>query len=549
MGRWWLNEPMRMIQTNLREIDVTLDPRRHVQSVSEFGGNVLLFNVGGIVANYDTGLECHYRNPYLKDDRLLEKLIQECGARGVRLIARFDFSKVNETLGQQHPEWLYRSEKGGTVSYNGQMHTCINGAYQQTHAFEILNEVTDRYDIDGVFFNMIHYVVRDYSGNYHGVCQCDNCRDRFRRDTGLALPASADADNPAYLRYERFKDETQKDLFERIGAFIKSKSEDIAICTYTHDGVDIYRQESNSGIDRQQPEWEYSSSDNVRVTLDSWDDMPAANAAVHFVDFPYRHSAVSPNLTATRTAQALVNGGWLDYYVIGTLDGQDDRVCSDTMRDLFTFHREHAHLFAGMQSDADICVVMPTRNYVFGARDEYEGVFTLLKQDHVPFDVVHDSVLRSDDGVDRLSRYRLLILPDMRMMGSSVATSIDDFVREGGTVIATGLTAACDEEGRVLERHLLASTGIAGMRRVPVQRGSYLRIGETDKAALGGLEQLDLVYLDSDLLACTCNPQGVRTYPAHIPANMFGPPECRPHPRSKSVRLSGAMGRGGQSAS
>ena len=46
-----------MIQTNLREIDVTLDPAKLVQSVREFPANVVLINVGGIVSFYPTDLE------------------------------------------------------------------------------------------------------------------------------------------------------------------------------------------------------------------------------------------------------------------------------------------------------------------------------------------------------------------------------------------------------------------------------------------------------------------------------------------------------------
>ncbi len=48
--KWWL-QPQRMLQTNLREIDATMDIEKYVQEVKDFGANVVLFNVGGIVAN------------------------------------------------------------------------------------------------------------------------------------------------------------------------------------------------------------------------------------------------------------------------------------------------------------------------------------------------------------------------------------------------------------------------------------------------------------------------------------------------------------------
>ena len=50
-ARWWMDDPVRLIQTNLRETDSTLDPQQLVRQVAEFPANTLLFNLGGIVAH------------------------------------------------------------------------------------------------------------------------------------------------------------------------------------------------------------------------------------------------------------------------------------------------------------------------------------------------------------------------------------------------------------------------------------------------------------------------------------------------------------------
>jgi len=65
--KWWLQQ-QRMLQTNLREIDATMDIEKYVQEVKDFGANVVLFNVGGIVANYPTDLENHWRNTFMEGD-------------------------------------------------------------------------------------------------------------------------------------------------------------------------------------------------------------------------------------------------------------------------------------------------------------------------------------------------------------------------------------------------------------------------------------------------------------------------------------------------
>ena len=101
---WWLT-PRRMIQTNLREIDARMNLDAYVAALKAAGANVVLFNVGGIVANYPTDLPYHYRNPNMQGD-LTGEVVRRLHAEGIRVIARFDFSKVNECIAPEHPEWL-----------------------------------------------------------------------------------------------------------------------------------------------------------------------------------------------------------------------------------------------------------------------------------------------------------------------------------------------------------------------------------------------------------------------------------------------------------
>jgi hypothetical protein len=96
-GRLWYEKPFRLVQTNLREIDaITLVPEEYVSMIKDFGANVALFNVGGIVANYPSELEFEYVNPNLRED-MVGKVLEGLHAEGIAMIGRFDFSKMNMT--------------------------------------------------------------------------------------------------------------------------------------------------------------------------------------------------------------------------------------------------------------------------------------------------------------------------------------------------------------------------------------------------------------------------------------------------------------------
>ena len=49
---WWVSEPVRWLQTNVREIDATIDAKAFAAEAARMNANVLHYNMGGISANY-----------------------------------------------------------------------------------------------------------------------------------------------------------------------------------------------------------------------------------------------------------------------------------------------------------------------------------------------------------------------------------------------------------------------------------------------------------------------------------------------------------------
>lgn len=493
---WWL-EPQRLLQTNLREIDATIDVDQYVREVRECGASVVLFNAGGIVANYPTELEFHFRNRHMEGD-LLGTVVERLHSQGIRVIGRFDFSKVNEAIAARHPEWLYVGENGETVNYNGQVHACFNGAYQQERLFEMLGEALARYPIDGIFFNMPGYQQQDYSGNYHGICQSEACRARFKQETGLALPKKKDANDPVYRRYESFCRETADALYEKIQRFVRERRPELIIVNYRTSGSDVIRAESN----RPYIEWAYEDTEKAMRRRLEHPAQPLANAAVHFIDYPQRHAGVSPAVTARRLHQAMLAGQWVDFYCIGPLERLEDRLALDAVRGAFRFHAGHAAYFAQLRPRADVGLAA-------SRGDAYRGVFDALAEHHLSFDLV--SLERSD-----LARFAAVVVPDARGLDAETCAKLDAYVEAGGRLLLVGAVPVG-----------LKAAGLKAVRtHRPRTPGDYIRIRPEDKARLkqGALEHLDLVYLDGPLVEYQ-QADGAEGLLRLIPQAMFGPPE------------------------
>ncbi len=515
MADWWQNRQWRLIQTNLREIDMAdIDAHRVVADLQDFQANVLMLNAAGIIASYPTRLPFHYQSPFLTGDSLHD-ILDACHAAGIRVIARTDFSKVRRPIFEQHPDWAYRTAKGDVVDYNGDVHVCINGPYQQHYALLILEELFETHDFDGVFFNMGGYQTHDYSGNYYGICHCRHCRERFGEMFGLQLPTREDNSDSVYRSYSTFKRETLRQHQELVHTFINQRWPHLCIANHAQFNRGFIRQESNTAMARPLPRWQYNASDNTKWAVGSFPGMVSSNTTVDFIDFPYRHVAVSPHQQALRLAQDMANHGAIDYYLIGRLDNHEDRSGFRPVKELFHYHAAHEEEYVDLHSLARVMLLKD------GAANagEYRGWFRALVENHILFDVV-----RVDAAVDRAwDQYEVVIVPGLDAMSDALAQRLDRFAEAGGTLVVTGRSGFLDENHGPRAAGALRSLGIEEVLWVSGDmRSSYLKFGE--KAGFKRFDNTDLVYLDGPYVYARYS-EGSERQMHLVPPHNFGPPE------------------------
>jgi Hypothetical glycosyl hydrolase 6 len=516
---WWNRAPVRLVQTNLREVDATMDVDAYVQSMVDASANTVLINVGGIVANYPTQLPYQYRNPFMKGD-LVGDLIKGLHSKGIKVIGRFDFSKLNEKLAAQKPEWLYVGTDGKNVNYNGQVHTCINGGYQQQYGFEILKEAITKYPLDGIFFNMVGYTTYDYSFVDHGICQCENCKKRFKDSTGHTLPVKTDMSDPVFREYNAFKKVTADKLFNQIQQHIRTLNPKLMVYTYSDAGVDMIASESGAEVMTQGYEWNYHATDNVKRILGSFKDRSPGNLLIYFQAIGFRHVGTSPNLARVWMLENMLHGAPLGFVVVGTLVNYEDRVYIPTLNDLYGFHRKNEKLFTNMQAVNKVALIR-------GTKDEYEGLIKILTEEHIMYDIVEPAALGSGRMPRNLQDYEALVLGDVTNMDDRLVSLIDEYVQNGGKIIATGFTSTKDASGKPLDKIRLQSLGVSPQYELFKQaRSTYLKVSAADKSTLGqnDFKDFSLVMMYSDFLKV--KPQGSSAgYLKLVPETRFGPPE------------------------
>lgn len=525
MTKWWENYDWRFVQTNLREIDMAdIDANQFVSSLKEFHTTVVMINTSGIIASYPTNLPYHYQSPYLTGDSL-QTIIRVCHENDIKVMARTDFSKIRRAIYEAHPDWAYIDLQGEIVDYEGDVHVCLNSDYQQKFALEIIKETLETLDVDGIFFNMGGYVTRDYSSNYHGVCQCNKCKKLFHEKTGFVLPEIEDINDPIFLEYQLFKKETTDAYNRKVCEFIKSIRPDILINhdTYTEESGFI-RQESNTALDRPLPHWQYSGSENTKWVRGSYPSYISSNTTVDFIDFPARHVAVSPYQQALRLYQNLANGGSLDYYLMGRLDNHADRSGYDDIKKVFSYHQQNQSIYRDLHADCEIVVLTGDHwgGHGNGDMSEFFGIYRVLTESHQLFDVMIMSRLVNVG----LSKYKYIIVPDLEDMDDEAATVIDQAVNQGKILIATGKTGFRDERFKNRNENALPCLRFVKHLAERKARGAYFEISQQNR--VNNLENTDLVAVDGNYLYAEYPAQSTR-FMKLLPPQPFGPPErCYP---------------------
>lgn len=518
---WWQRNNLRLIQTNLQETDADLDIDHLIRELKAFSANVLLLNTGGLMAFYPTELEYQYRSPFLKTD-LIGNVLTRCHQEGIRFMARFDFSKAHESIYAQKPEWFYQSPNGQQINYNNMVHTCVNGGYQREYSLKILEEVLHRYDVDGIFFNMFGYQTRDYSHSYYGLCHCGNCQQRFQEMYGCELPLQEDPADPVYQTYQEFKLRTVRGMLDNIYELVKRHNPEIAISTYTDYKVDMVKKESNTAIHRPYPIWLYSASENVKSVEDSWDNKTISNVCINAVGINYRFMGVSKHQVAIRLYESLASGSGLDFCIIGVFKNYPDRENFEIVQDIYQFHKVHEHYFGQLRSLARVALIKPDDFPNQEQQGEYLGIFQMLKEEHILFDVICQKVLLEQG--QKLSGYTFILVPDIRSFSGQDLDLLRKLAVQGVSIVATNLSFTESSQSENFLRDVFHATW--HQKNIDA-RDSYLKV--TNTTIFQHFQQREWIFLDGNF-TCYANSGKPENAVSYLSAGRIGPPErCGGH--------------------
>lgn len=431
---WWRANNLRVIQTNLPAYEAALNVDSLVADLQHFSANTLIINAGGIMAFYPTKLQYHYTNPHMQPN-MLQEVIEKCHNAGIRVIVRFDFSRAHKSIFEAHPDWFYISPKGERIINEDLYVVSINAPYEQEWMFKIIDEVIESYPIDGIFINMPGYQTRNpYLGVYHGIDQNPHDQKAFAEFSGgLKLPLEENPNDPVFRKYQEFKQHTINDLMRRLHELVKSKNEQIAICTYMPDYVDIIRHESQAN--HALPYWPHNAFDNVTNTRTSHPNHIVSNASIQQISFQSRYNAVEPEEVMIRFYENIAAGSGLDLSLMGDFRDYEDERNYEAIRTVYAHHKKFEPYYGNYTSPAEILVIAPG-NWPGGeAAQEYRGIQFMLKEAHLQYDIIE--VGQIPNLRDAIRKYKVIIIPEIPSLSPDAVGALAEACKQGTNLVAT----------------------------------------------------------------------------------------------------------------
>ena len=521
-GKWW-EQDYRIVQTNLREIDVLEDPREIARAVKAFGGTAIVSNIGGIVAFYPTKLELQRTNPFLKGD-FVRAQIDACHAEGLAYLGRFDTSKATKPVYDAHPEWFSVYRDGQPTEFAGTYQACPNGYWLQDYALQMLREALTAYKPDGVFFNGVGFRVNDYAGRDRGFCVCNNCKTAFRKMYNLELPAAFNFTDPNYRPYLEFQERVIGDIFQRMHKLADELIPGVPIFR-GEDYEYVGRSELQRRVRRAAPEWNYQSGEQIRRAKAHEPGKPFSSTSTAHIDYPWRQVTETADYHINRFAQMLGNGGRLDLYLMGSLADQDDQAYLPPLSALFKWEAANSEHYLRTRpaarvglyfSDADerFAAATPWASYRAGSS---RGAYAMLVDSRLPFQFVNGEAVAA--GKTRLSDYDIIVAPHVLCMSAKEAAALDAFVSAGGLLVASGMTAGFDEQGKPRTAIPLASFPIASYGKPQAAEGWVLDSAKGKLKHSTNPTPVDAQYFGGPLR------RGAEDLLPFMPDIRWGPPE------------------------
>ncbi len=499
----WFDRPMCWAQLTLVENDPgNYDPKFWLDYFKRIHADAACLSAGGAVAYYPTKIPMHYRSAWMKDSDPFGELFAGCRKQNMTVLARTDPHAVHQYIYDAHPDWIAVDAEGKKRRHWAAPElwvTCALGPYNFEYMTEVHKEIMTMYKPDGIFSNR-------WAGS--GMCYCEHCQRNFKAAYNMDLPRTNDPQNLVQRNYIQWKQQRLFAVWKLWDSEIRKINPQARYIANSGGGAlssldmkTIGEISATLFSDKQARRGLTTPLQNGRNGKEYRATMGRKAIGGIFsvgVEEPYRwkDSVQSEAEIRMWVAEGTANGlrPWFTKFS-GTLY---DKRWLKVVEDIYNWHYKAEKYLRNETPLARVAMVYSQQTATFygGSRaqakveDHTEGFYHALVEARIPFEMVHDQLLDAA----HVDQFKVLILPNIAALSEGQCNQLREFVKRGGSIVATHETSLYDEWGARRKDFGLADlfgATFKGRLESPMQN-SYLQL-EKDSSGkfhpiLAGLE-------------------------------------------------------------
>ena len=155
-------------------------------------------------------------NKLLKGRDVVGETVTELHRRGMASCAYYSCI-FNNWAWTNHPDWRMVPADKGTGRGEGSRGSrygicCFNSEDYNEFMRQQTDELTKKYEFDAIFFDMIYWP---------RICLCENCKRRFRQESGADIPGKVDWADPLWCKFANSRERWLAESFKRIAETVR----------------------------------------------------------------------------------------------------------------------------------------------------------------------------------------------------------------------------------------------------------------------------------------------------------------------------------------
>ncbi|MEM3645044.1 MAG: beta-galactosidase trimerization domain-containing protein [Candidatus Bathyarchaeia archaeon] len=440
----------------------------------------------------------------LRGRDILGEVIDLCHENGINVVVYYSLI-FNVWAYDAHPDWRIIRADGKEAAENSRYGVCCPNSPYRDFAVKQVEEICKNYDFEGIRFDMTFWPT---------VCYCKHCQEKYSEEVGGEIPRIVNWLDQKWVTFQRKREKWLIDFAALITSTVRRIKPEVTVehqsSTYDKSWLLGVTQKLSEQCDFLQGDFYgglLEESFACKLFHNLTKNKPCAfetSSNVSLTD----HTTLKPKeLLELEAYAAIANGAAFVFIDAINPDGTLNESVYYTMREIFE-EIEKYEKYLGGEPIADAAIYFSTESK-FDLADNGKNVMEASQKmphlesalnvaesfirNHIPFTVITKKNLGS------LSSYKVLVLPNVLMMGEEEAEAFREFVKNGGVLYASKHTSLIRKDGKMGDFLLSDLLGVSYLGETKESFTYISPIGKGEEVLLGYSSKYPLSIYGSQL--------------------------------------------------